>query len=121
MNTLLKQLFLIFLSVSLLIACSKSEDTSQKKKLDPLEVVITPEIQKQIKTDLVNYQDISDTLLIPGRLETQNRRLAKIGSPIIGRVSDLYVSLGDVVKKGQVLARVNSIELTISSLCIQIF
>lgn len=112
MNTLLKQLFLIFLSVSLLIACSKSEDTSQKKKLDPLEVVITPEIQKQIKTDLVNYQDISDTLLIPGRLETQNRRLAKIGSPIIGRVSDLYVSLGDVVKKGQVLARVNSIELT---------
>ncbi|MEY3792527.1 MAG: efflux RND transporter periplasmic adaptor subunit [Methylophilaceae bacterium] len=112
MNTLLKQLFLIFLSVSLLIACSKSEDTSQKKKLDPLEVVITPEIQKQIKTDMVNYQDISETLLIPGRLETQNRRLAKIGSPIIGRVSDLYVSLGDVVKKGQVLARVNSIELT---------
>ena len=109
MNTLLKQLFLIFLSVSLLIACSKSEDTSQKKKLDPLEVVITPEIQKQIKTDMVNYQDISETLLIPGRLETQNRRLAKIGSPIIGRVSDLYVSLGDVVKKGQVLARVNSI------------
>ena len=112
MNTLLKQLLLIFLSVSLLIACSKSEDTSQKKKLDPLEVVITPEIQKQIKTDMVNYQDISETLLIPGRLETQNRRLAKIGSPIIGRVSDLYVSLGDVVKKGQVLARVNSIELT---------
>jgi cobalt-zinc-cadmium efflux system membrane fusion protein len=27
-------------------------------------------------------------------------------------VSDLYVSLGDVVKKGQVLAKVNSIELT---------
>jgi cobalt-zinc-cadmium efflux system membrane fusion protein len=112
MKTLLKQLFLIFLSGSLLIACSKSEDTSQKKKLDPLEVVITPEIQKQIKTDVVNYQDISDTLLIPGRLETQNRRLAKIGSPITGRISDLYVSLGDVVKKGQVLARVNSIELT---------
>ena len=112
MKTLLKQLFLIFLSGSLLIACSKSEDTSQKKKLDPLEVEITPEIQKQIKTDVVNYQDISDTLLIPGRLETQNRRLAKIGSPITGRVSDLYVSLGDVVKKGQILARVNSIELT---------
>ena len=112
MKTLLKQLFLIFLSGSLLIACSKSEDSSQKKKLDPLEVVITPEIQKQIKTDVVSYQDISDTLLIPGRLETQNRKLAKIGSPITGRISDLYVSLGDVVKKGQVLARVNSIELT---------
>jgi cobalt-zinc-cadmium efflux system membrane fusion protein len=112
MKTFFKKLFLIFLSGSLLIACTKSQDSSQKKKLDPLEVVITPEIQKQIKTDTVSYQDISDTLLIPGRLETQNRKLAKIGSPITGRVSDLYVSLGDVVKKGQVLARVNSIDLT---------
>jgi cobalt-zinc-cadmium efflux system membrane fusion protein len=50
--------------------------------------------------------------MIPGRLETQNRKLVKIGSPITGRVSDLYVSLGDVVKKGQVLAKVNSIDLT---------
>jgi cobalt-zinc-cadmium efflux system membrane fusion protein len=50
--------------------------------------------------------------MIPGRLEAQNLRLAKIGSPINGRVSDIYGSLGDVVKKGQVLARVNSIELT---------
>lgn len=112
MKTLIKQLFLILVSGSLLVACSKSEDTSTQKKLDPLEIMITPEIQKQIKTDTVSYQDISDTLLIPGRLETQNRRLAKIGSPITGRVSNLYVSLGDVVKKGQVLARINSIELT---------
>lgn len=112
MKTLIKQLFLILVSGSLLVACSKSENTSTQKKLDPLEIMITPEIQKQIKTDTVSYQDISDTLLIPGRLETQNRRLAKIGSPITGRVSNLYVSLGDVVKKGQVLARINSIELT---------
>ena len=112
MKTLIKQLFLILVCGSLLVACSKSEDTSTQKKLDPVEIMITPEIQKQIKTDTVSYQDISDTLLIPGRLETQNRRLAKIGSPITGRVSNLYVSLGDVVKKGQVLARINSIELT---------
>jgi cobalt-zinc-cadmium efflux system membrane fusion protein len=112
MKTLLKQLFLMLLSGSLLIACSKSENTAEKKKLDPLEVVITPEIQKQTKIEVIRFQDISETLMIPGRLETQNRRLAKIGSPITGRVSDLYVSLGDVVKKGQVLARVNSIDLT---------
>jgi cobalt-zinc-cadmium efflux system membrane fusion protein len=74
--------------------------------------MITPEIQKQTKNEVVKYQDIGETLMIPGRLETQNRKLAKIGSPITGRISDLYVSLGDVVKKGQVLARVNSIELT---------
>ena len=105
-------LCLLLLSMSLLVGCSKPEDKSKEKKLDPLEIIITPDIQKQIKTEVVRYQEISETLMIPGRLETQNRRLAKIGSPIVGRVSDLYVSLGDIVKKGQVLARVNSIELT---------
>lgn len=105
-------LCLLLLSMSLLVGCSKPEDKSKEKKLDPLEIMISPDIQKQIKTEVVRYQEISETLMIPGRLETQNRRLAKIGSPIVGRVSDLYVSLGDIVKKGQVLARVNSIELT---------
>jgi cobalt-zinc-cadmium efflux system membrane fusion protein len=112
MKKLVSQLFLIFVCISLLSACSKSENVSEQKKSDPLEIIITPEIQKQTKNEVVKYQDIGETLMIPGRLETQNRKLAKIGSPITGRVSDLYVSLGDVVKKGQVLAKVNSIELT---------
>ncbi len=112
MKKSITRLCLLLLSLSLLVACSKPDDKSKEKKLDPLEIIITPDIQKQIKTEVVRYQEIGETLMIPGRLETQNRRLAKIGSPITGRVSDLYVSLGDVVKKGQVLARINSIELT---------
>ena len=112
MKKSITHLFLLLLSLSLLVGCSKPEDKSKEKKIDPLEIIITPDIQKQIKTEAVRYQDIGETLMIPGRLETQNRRLSKIGSPITGRVSDLYVSLGDIVKKGQVLARINSIELT---------
>jgi len=112
MNAFIKKIIFIFLSSALLISCSKSNNAPEVKKLDPLEIAITPEIQKQIKTEVVGNQDISETLMIPGRLEAQNLRLAKIGSPINGRVSDIYGGLGDVVKKGQVLARVNSIELT---------
>ena len=112
MNALIKKIIFIFLSSALLISCSKSNNAPEVKKLDPLEIAITPEIQKQIKTEVVGNQDVSETLMIPGRLEAQNLRLAKIGSPINGRVSDIYGGLGDVVKKGQVLARVNSIELT---------
>ena len=112
MNALIKKIIFIFLSSALLISCSKSNNAPEVKKLDPLEIAITPEIQKQIKTEIVGNQDVSETLMIPGRLEAQNLRLAKIGSPINGRVSDIFNGLGDVVKKGQVLARVNSIELT---------
>jgi cobalt-zinc-cadmium efflux system membrane fusion protein len=112
MNAFIKKIIFIFLSSALLISCSKSNNAPEVKKLDPLEIAITPEIQKQIKTEVVGNQDVSETLMIPGRLEAQNLRLAKIGSPINGRVSDIFGGLGDVVKKGQVLARVNSIELT---------
>jgi len=112
MNAFIKKIIFILFSLALLISCSKSNNAPEVKKLDPLEIAITPEIQKQIKTETVSNQDISETLMIPGRLEAQNLRLAKIGSPINGRISDIYGSLGDVVKKGQVLARVNSIELT---------
>ena len=112
MNAFIKNFIFIFLSATLFISCSKSNNAPEEKKLDPLEIAITPEIQKQIKTETVSNQDVSETLMIPGRLEAQNLRLAKIGSPINGRVSDIFAGLGDVVKKGQVLARVNSIELT---------
>ena len=112
MNTFIKKVIFILFTLALLISCSRSNNAPEIKKLDPLEIAITPEIQKQIKTEAVSNQDISETLIIPGRLEAQNLRLAKIGSPINGRISDIYASLGDVVKKGQVLARVNSIELT---------
>ena len=112
MNAFIKKIIFIFLGSALLISCSKSNNAPEVKKLDPLEIAITPEIQKQIKTEIVGNQDVSETLMIPGRLEAQNLRLAKIGSPINGRVSDIFGGLGDVVKKGQVLARVNSIELT---------
>lgn len=112
MNTFIKKVIFILFTLALLISCSRSNNAPEIKKLDPLEIAITPEIQKQIKTEAVSNQDISETLMIPGRLEAQNLRLAKIGSPINGRISDIYASLGDVVKKGQVLARVNSIELT---------
>lgn len=112
MKAFIKNFIFIFLSATLFISCSKSNKAPETKKLDPLEIAITPEIQKQIKTETVSNQDVSETLMIPGRLEAQNLRLAKIGSPINGRVSDIYAGLGDVVKKGQVLARVNSIELT---------
>ncbi len=112
MNAFIKKIIFIFLGCALLISCSKSNNAPEVKKLDPLEIAITPEIQKQIKTEVVGNQDVSETLMIPGRLEAQNLRLAKIGSPINGRVSDIFNGLGDVVKKGQVLARVNSIELT---------
>ena len=57
----LSKIIFILFSFALLTSCSKSNNAPEVKKLDPLEIAITPEIQKQIKTEVVSNQDISET------------------------------------------------------------
>ena len=106
--------FLLVLSLasSSLLGCSKKQEAAKEAPKDPLEIIITPIIQSQIKIDKADKAEISEAVNVPGRIEVQQNRLAKIGSPVTGRVSDIYVSLGQVVKSGQILAKVNSVELT---------
>lgn len=106
--------FLLTLSLALggLMGCSKKQEATKEDKKDPLEIVITPIIQNQIKISKADKAEISEAVNVAGRIEVQQNRLAKIGSPVTGRVSDIHVSLGQVVKPGQILAKVNSVELT---------
>jgi membrane fusion protein, heavy metal efflux system len=104
--------FIIITSVSFLGCQSKQKDASKDTKIDPLEIIITPQIQQQIKIDTVKKVDLTDAVNVPGRIEVQQSRLAKIGSPVVGRISDIRVSLGQEVKQNEVLAKVNSVELT---------
>lgn len=111
-----KYLFYILLILSIvsstLIGCSKKQEVAKEVAKDPLEIIITPIIQSQIKIDKADKAEISEAVNVAGRIEVQQNRLAKIGSPVTGRVSDIQVSLGQSVKPGQILARVNSVELT---------
>ena len=106
--------FLLVLSLASisLVGCSKKQEAAKEAAKDPLEIMITPIIQGQIKIAKADKAEISEAVNVPGRIEVQQNRLAKIGSPVTGRVSDIQVSLGQIVKSGQILAKVNSVELT---------
>ena len=106
--------FLLILSIAstALVGCSKKEEKAKETPKDPFEIIITPIIQSQIKIDKADKAEISEAVNVAGRIEVQQSRLAKIGSPVTGRVSDIQVSLGQIVKPGQILAKVNSVELT---------
>ena len=106
--------FLLVLSLASisLVGCSKKQEAAKEAAKDPLEIIITPIIQGQIKIAKADKAEISEAVNVPGRIEVQQNRLAKIGSPVTGRVSDIQVSLGQIVKAGQILAKVNSVELT---------
>jgi len=100
--------FLLVLSLASisLVGCSKKQEAAKEAAKDPLEIIITPIIQGQIKIAKADKAEISEAVNVPGRIEVQQNRLAKIGSPVTGRVSDIQVSLGQIVKSGQILAKV---------------
>lgn len=54
----------------------------------------------------------SETLRLPGRVALDEHRLARIGPSISGRVAEIKAFIGQSVRKGELLATLNSNELS---------
>lgn len=76
------------------------------------EVNATPALLKLLKIETVKTQDIQDSLRFSARVELDQQHVAKIGSTVTGRITEINANLGDEVKKGQRLAILNSTELS---------
>ncbi len=71
-----------------------------------------PEVAPRLKIGHPMMVDLADKLQVPSRVEVDEERLVRIGSYVTGRITDLYVTLGESVKTGDPLARITSPELT---------
>jgi cobalt-zinc-cadmium efflux system membrane fusion protein len=106
-----KTLFIFSLFLILISACSEKEQIDSQDKLNLNEIIAKPELIKQLQIETAQERSIKRTLDIPGSVEVKQNLLAKIGSPVKGRIIDIKVTLGQKVKKGDVLAVVSSTEL----------
>lgn len=96
----------------LLAGCGAKEKAEQVKEVaDPNVVELGPELQKQVQLIKVGDAEIRELLRIPGSIQVDEQRMAKIGAPVTGRITEISAVLGQLVKQGQVLATVNSTEL----------
>lgn len=96
----------------LLTACGGKEKVEPAQEVvDANLVELSPALQKQIQVMKVGNAEIRDLLRIPGSIQVDEQRMARIGSPVTGRITDISAVLGQLVKQGQVLATVNSTEL----------
>jgi cobalt-zinc-cadmium efflux system membrane fusion protein len=105
---------LCFLSLMLaLTACSGGDDSQKVKKpeIDPYLVELSADLQQKVTLMKVGQADIREELRIPGSIQVVEQRMAKIGAPVTGRITDIYAVLGQHVKQGQALAMLNSTEL----------
>jgi cobalt-zinc-cadmium efflux system membrane fusion protein len=113
----MKKALLILLTATFLAGCNKEESKAViAQVVDPSLVTPAQELLAQLKLEAVSRQPVVDTLRVAGNIEFDEQKLARIGATITGRVTDIDAVLGQVVKKGDVLARLNSSELTTQQL-----
>ncbi|MCJ0761636.1 efflux RND transporter periplasmic adaptor subunit [Variovorax terrae] len=83
---------------------------------DPMEVVVPPGMAARFKTAPLSTAEIAPIQEVAGRIEANDRLVARIGASVTGRVTEVLAEVGDRVRPGQVLARVASPELTTAQL-----
>lgn len=107
-----KSLFLA-LTVAFLVGCNQESTKSADQRVqDPTLVAPSSELLAQLKLAEVGRAAVAETLRVAGRIDFDEQRLARIGATVTGRVTQIDAMLGQSVGKGEVLARLNSSELS---------
>jgi len=70
------------------------------------------EANAKIKTDLINDTDIDMEITIPAQFKARNQSVDTIYAPLDGKIVDVFVDPGTVVKKGQAIAKIKSDEIS---------
>lgn len=101
------------LAAALLLGCEqKTDSTPVQQAADPALVVASAEMLAQLRLAEVGLSPVAETLRVAGRIGFDEQRLARIGATVTGRVTQIDAVLGQAVGKGDVLARLNSSELS---------
>jgi len=89
-------------------ACS---DKKQDKETEHKGYCISPDLKKELKFATAELLPIEETITLTGEVESNSDKTVPFVSLVDGVVTETYFSLGDYVKRGQVLANVKSTSL----------
>ncbi len=98
----------------LLSACKQAEDASSGGKAQSGEVALSLDDVKKagIVVEPASEQEIDDTLVTSGRVTFEDIKVGHVFSPVTGRVTRIDAELGARVKAGQVLAVIQSPDIS---------
>lgn len=106
----------ILAAVALLAGCGEKPVDKPSAPRDPLAVEAGADLMARLRVGEPAYAEVREALRVPGRIEADETRLARVGSPVAGRITDLGATVGQDVKRGQALATINSTELSSAQL-----
>jgi cobalt-zinc-cadmium efflux system membrane fusion protein len=87
-----------------------------KSVQDPNVVVVNEDLRKMMTDGKVQIAPFVEELRASGRIDFNELNLSRIGANVTGRVSEILAVPGQIVKQGDVLAKITSTELTQSQL-----
>jgi len=91
--------------------CKHADETAKAARssvTNPLKVQVDAELLRQIMVGNPQVQEVTTQEKVAARVETDASRVARIGSPVDGRITQVVVYEGQRVKQGQVLAMLHS-------------
>jgi membrane fusion protein, heavy metal efflux system len=111
-------IFLAAIAVVSLAGChkvasaDKETPAPEKTASNPMEVRATPALLERVKLSEPTWAEVGGTIEVAARVEVDETRIARVGSPLMGRITELDVREGQQVTRGQVLAVINSTGLS---------
>jgi cobalt-zinc-cadmium efflux system membrane fusion protein len=100
---------------ALLSGCGEKKETQKVAAaavaVDPNVIGADAPLIARLKIGAVGQDEVSEELRVPGSVGLDERRVARIGSSVTGRITKVLAFRGDEVKSGQSLAVLNSTEL----------
>ena len=109
----MKRIVVSVMAAVVLLGCNKEgAHAPAAQQADPMRVEPAAELRTQLRLAEATLAPVTETLRVAGNIGFDEQRLARIGASITGRVTQIDVVLGQSVRKGDVLARLNSAELS---------
>ena len=104
------KLFIIFCIALTLTGCGTKQDEQQHNK----RIVLTEAQEKnaKIQTAPLSMMDIELQITIPAQFKARNQSIERIYSPIDGKITNVFVEPGAVLKIGQPIVQIKSDEIS---------
>lgn len=104
------KLFIIFCIALTLTGCGTKQDEKQQNK----RIVLTEAQEKnaKIQTAPLSMMDIELQITIPAQFKARNQSIERIYSPIDGKITNVFVEPGTVLKIGQPIVQIKSDEIS---------
>ncbi len=107
--------FLFLISLSCLTACSKPPATpAAAPPAEDAEVITldaSPIRDGRVQCESALIEPLSEMIVVTGRIGVNENLTSRVGSVADGRIVAVYANVGDIVKEGQILARLHSHEV----------